>query len=221
MLYLSLFAKSFQRTMAYRSATLAGLATNFFFGMLRAYTFIAVYAASGQAEIGGFSLRDAVTFTALTQALGAPLGVINWWWEVMRTIRSGEIVSDLVQPFHFLGFWMARDLGRAVFPFVFRGLPIVALYPLFFPVSWPPTPVHWALFLWAVAVAMAVSFCWRFWVNLWAFWLVDAEGVGRFVWLTTGLLSGFMVPVAFFPDWLQALARFTPLPATINTPVEV
>lgn len=122
MLYIALFQKSFQRMMAYRAATIAGIATNFFFGLLRAYVFIAVFKASGQAQIAGYSLTDAITYTALTQALGTPIAILNWWWEVMRTIRSGEIISDLTKPFHYFSFWLARDLGRAAFHFIFRGL---------------------------------------------------------------------------------------------------
>ena len=97
--------------MTYRAATIAGIATNFFFGLLRAYLFIAVFEASGRAEIAGYSLQDAITYTALTQALGTPIAILTWWWEVMRAIRSGEIVSDLTKPFHYFSFWLARDFS--------------------------------------------------------------------------------------------------------------
>ena len=44
-LYLELAKKSFQRQVVYRTATLAGLFTNMFFGVLRASILIAVYNA--------------------------------------------------------------------------------------------------------------------------------------------------------------------------------
>ncbi len=221
MLYIALFQKSFQRMMAYRVATMAGIATNFFFGLLRAYLFIAVFEASGRAEIGGYSLRDAITYTALTQALGTPIAILNWWWEVMRTIRSGEIVSDLTKPFHYFSFWLARDLGRAAFQLIFRGLPILFVFPLFFALTWPNSLTQWTLFLMSVGFAVFISFCWRFLVNLSAFWFLDAVGIGRFAWLIMAFLSGFLVPVAFFPDWLKFAVSFTPLPAMVNTPIEI
>lgn len=221
MLYWALFLKGFARMAAYRTATVAGLATNFFFGLLRAYVFIAVFQASGRALIGGYDLRDIVTFTALTQALGTPLGVVNWWRELMLSIRNGQIANDLVKPLHFFGFWLARDLGRVAFQLLFRSLPVMVAYPLFFALSWPSSLTRWGLFLASVALAALVSFCWNFLVNLMAFWVVDAEGIGRFAWLAIAFFSGFLVPTAFFPDWLRFLANCTPLPAIINTPVEV
>ncbi|MDW8111200.1 MAG: ABC-2 family transporter protein [Candidatus Bipolaricaulota bacterium] len=221
MIYIALFQKSFQRMMTYRAATLAGIATNFFFGLLRAYVFIAVFEASGRADIGGYSLRDAITYTALTQALGAPLMILQFWVEVMRTIRSGEIVSDLTKPFHYFSFWLARDLGRVAFQLIFRGLPIFLFFPFFFELTLPGSAVQWALFLLSVFFAALISFCWRFVVNLSAFWFLDAVGIGRFAWLAMSFFSGFIVPVAFFPDWLKFAVALTPLPAMVNTPIEI
>lgn len=221
MLYIALFQKSFQRMMAYRAATIAGIATNFFFGLLRAYVFIAVFEASGQAQIAGYSLTDAITYTALTQALGTPIAILSWWWKVMRMIRSGEIVSDLTKPFHYFSFWLARDLGRAAFQFIFRGLPIFLFFPLFFQLTLPSSVAQGVLFLLSVFFAVFISFCWRFLVNLSAFWFLDAVGIGRFAWLIMTFFSGFIVPVAFFPDWLKFTVTLTPLPAMINTPIEI
>ncbi len=221
MIYIALFQKSFQRMMTYRAATIAGIATNFFFGLLRAYLFIAVFEASGQAQIGGYTLRDAITYTALTQAIGTPIAILSWWWEVMRAIRSGEIVSDLTKPFHYFGFWLARDVGRATFHFIFRGLPIFLFFPFFFELTLPSSVTQWGLFFLSVVLAVFISFCWRFLVNLSAFWFLDAMGIGRFAWLVMTFLSGFIVPVAFFPEWLKFAVALTPLPAMINTPIEV
>jgi len=57
---------AFQRQLTYRAATLAGLATNFFFGMLRASVLIALF--HGRSEVAGMTINDAITFTGLTQA---------------------------------------------------------------------------------------------------------------------------------------------------------
>ena len=43
------------------------------------------------------------------------------WWDVEATIRSGDVVTDLARPFSFLGYWLARDLGRAAYFLLFRG----------------------------------------------------------------------------------------------------
>jgi ABC-2 type transport system permease protein len=205
---------------AYRSATVAGILTNFFWGLLRAYIFVEVYRVSGATAIRGYTLRDAITYAALTQALIAPIYLWGWF-DVARTVRSGEIASDLTKPYDFFAFWMARDMGRALFQLLFRGLPILVFFPLLFDLEWPRDPVHFLAIAASVTLAVMISFAWRFGVNLAAFWLTDALGVARLAYLVMTFLSGFLVPVAFFPDWLRAVAELTPLPAMVNTPVEV
>ena len=219
-LYTALIVKSFQRMVVYRGATLAGLATNFFFGLLRAYVFIEVFRAAGQDTIRGYTLQDAITYTALTQALIGPLFIWGWF-DIARTIRTGEIVTHLTKPYDFFGFWMARDMGRAAFQLIFRGLPVLVVYPLIFDLSWPTHPGQLAAIALAVSLAIMISFAWRFLVNVSGFWLVDSLGFGRFAYMLMTLLSGFLVPVALFPGWLQAVAAATPMPAMVDTPIEV
>ncbi len=216
--YAGLARMAFQRQLAYRFANLSGLLTNGFFGLLRAYVLIALFGA--RPNVAGYSVQDAITYTGLTQALIAYTALWGWW-DLMRSIRTGEVASDLSRPLDFFWFWCAQDFGRAAAQLLVRGLPIMAAYALVFRITLPPTPLHWLALLAALALALFVSFCWRFIVSLSAFWMQDAVGIGRMAWIAVTFLSGFLMPVAFLPDWMQALMRYTFFPAMINTVVEV
>lgn len=216
--YAALTRLAFQRQLAYRFANLSGLLTNGFFGLLRAYVLIALFGARG--EVAGYSLRAAITYTGLTQALIAYIALWGWW-DLMRSIRTGEVASDLSRPLDFYGYWCAQDFGRAAAQLLVRGLPIMVAYAIFFRISLPPTPFHWLALPVSLALALLVSFSWRFILSLSAFWMQDAVGLGRMGWTLTVFLSGFLMPVAFLPDWMQTLMRFTFFPAMINTVIEV
>ena len=54
-LFWALAALSFRRQLTYRAAALAGLVTNFFFGLLKAAILIALYA--GRTEMAGYRNR--------------------------------------------------------------------------------------------------------------------------------------------------------------------
>lgn len=220
MLYLALFRIAFHRAVAYRAATLAGIFTNFFFGALRAFVFIALYRGTEAVTVGGYDLPSAITFSALTQAMIAPLAMFGSW-EVMRTVRSGDIASDLTRPLDFYGFWLAQDLGRAAWHLIGRGLPILLVYPLFFDFVWPASGLTWLLVGVSMVMAVLISFSWRFLVNIGAFWTVDAYGLGRIAFMSVLLLSGFLIPITYYPDWLRSLLAFLPFTAMVNTPIEV
>jgi ABC-2 type transport system permease protein len=217
-MYWAIIRLSFQRQLTYRAANLAGLATNAFFGLLRASVLIALFAARD--SVAGYTVRDAVTYTGLTQALLSYIAVFGWW-DLMRTIRSGQVASDLSRPYDFFWYWWAQDVGRAAAQMLTRGLPIMLVYALVYRISLPPTLWHWAALAVSLFLALLASFGWRFLVSLSAFWTHDAVGVGRLAWMLGQFLSGFMMPIKFFPAWLSTLMRLTPFPTMLNTPAEV
>jgi ABC-2 type transport system permease protein len=71
------------------------------------------------------------------------------------------------------------------------------------------------------ALAVVVSFGLRFMVNLSAFWIIDVRGVhalGAAVW--TGL-SGFVIPIAFFPEAARKVLYALPFVAMVEMPINV
>ena len=216
-LYWEVAKRSFQRQLAYRAATLAGLVTNSFFGYLRGAVFMALFAT--RPEVAGWDVRDALTYTWLTQAM--IMIVQLWgWWEVADNIKSGDVASDLAKPFDYYTFWLARDLGRAVYHLLARGLPTFLIGFLFYDLLLPPTPLIWPLLAVTLILAVVMSFAFRFIVNVAAFWLLDTRGLAT---VLGGMifLSGFMVPVAFLPDWLQTVVGWLPFTAIVMLPIEV
>jgi ABC-2 type transport system permease protein len=222
-LYLELVKLSFQRTLTYRAATLAGLSTNLFWGLLRAALMVALYRARPGAlggDVSGISLQGAITFTGVSQAIIAFMSLFSWF-EVMNEIRTGDIGAELLRPFSFFGFWMARDAGRAFSSLLLRGVTLMAAYALLFHITYPTTAGQWAALALALILAWAVGFAWRFLVNLAAFWSTEARGIARFAFAMALFLSGFVMPLRFFPDWFVTLCNLTPFPAMVNTVVEV
>jgi ABC-2 type transport system permease protein len=217
-LYLELARKAAQRQLAYRQANLAGLLTNLFFGALRAYVLIAVF--STRPEIGGYTLVAAVTYTGLTQAVLRAVQIFGWM-EIIKTVRSGDIVSDLSKPFDYYWFWLAQDLGADAIHLIVRGVPIMLAYAIATPMVWPSDLGAALTFAASLLLAMLVSFAWRFCVNITALWTTDALGVARLGYTLGMFFSGFLVPVTFFPPWLKTVAYWTPFPSIIETPVQI
>src|SRR5512135_837966 len=218
-LYIELAKKSFQRQLAYRTATLAGLITNMFFGVLRASILIAVYNAQ-TSSVPDYSIQSAITYTGMTQAfIGA---VALWgWYDMIKSIKSGEVASDLARPYDYYYFWLARDLGRSLFQLLTRGVLGMLVFIVFFGASVPSSVSQWLLLAISTLLALLLSFSWRFLASAIGFWTTDAVGWMRIASLGILLPTGFMIPLAFMPVWLQTLCYLTPFPGMINTPVDI
>ncbi len=111
---------SILKQFSYKAAAVAGLITNLFFGLLRVAVIIALFQT--QHQVAGYTLQDAVTFTGLSQSVIAFLAFFGWQ-DLMRSVYTGQIGSDLLKPMQLYNFWLAQDLGRALVTLLTRGLP--------------------------------------------------------------------------------------------------
>lgn len=210
--------RGFGRYAAYPGATWAGIFTNTFFGFLIAYTLLAVF--DQRDSVGSYDARDAVTYTWLAQ--GMLMTIYIWgWFEVALRVRSGDVATDLQRPLDFQLYWLAQDLGRAGYHALFRGVPPFLVGALVFDVLVPGDPVVWLAFTASLVLAVVVSFAFRFLFNLAAFWLLDYRGAGVLAMVVSTFFSGQIVPLAFFPDWLETLAWALPFAAMVQAPIEV
>ncbi len=207
-----------QQQITYRGAMLSGLATNLAFGLLRAFVILALY--QGRGEVNGLTARESITFIALSQALIAFLSIFGSY-DLMNSVYTGAVGSDLLKPVHLFVYWMARDLGRSLVNLVTRGLALIVLYSLFFNLAFPARIDQWAALSASLVLAWLVSFAFRFLVNLASFWTPEARGIGRIAFALSMLFSGFIMPLRLYPDWFARLCAFTPFPSIVNTSVEV
>lgn len=210
--------RAFQRQITYRAATVAGLLTNFFFGVLRASVLVALY---GQREVvAGIDIQGAVTYTGISQAVIGFLSLFSWV-ELMNTIYTGAVASDLIKPMGYYRFWLAQDFGRAIGQVVLRTIPIMLGYALLFDITYPRSFGQWLALAVSAVLSWLLSFSFRFLVNLSAFWVPNATGISRFAFILMWFFSGFLMPLRFFPEWFVRAISFTPFPYMVNTMIEV
>ena len=217
-LFIELAKRSYQRQLTYRAVIFAGLATNFFFGMLRVAVMVALYETGG--DVNGISLRGAITFTGLTQALIGFLSLFGWY-DMMNSIYTGAVASDLLKPMGYFSFWLAQDLGRALAQLALRGFSMMVAYAILIGISIPHGISQWTALIVSLGLAWLLSFSWRFLVNLSGFWTPDARAIGRFGFVLLYFVTGFLMPLRFFPDWFVRICDYTPFPHMVNSVVEI
>lgn len=216
-LYYEIAIRSLRRTSMYRAAFVAGTLTNAFFGAVRCFVYIALYGNGG--SVAGFTLHDAISYTWLTQAL---ISVGAGWImrDVATTIRSGDVVTDLIRPWNFYGYWFSRSMGERVFNLLLRGSFTYLAGVMFFDAAIPSLPAFLA-FASAILLALPIIFAYNFMVNLSAFWLVDDAGVWLIGSVVLSFFSGFLIPLNFFPPAIAAIAHLLPFQAITSVPAQI
>ncbi|MBN1667846.1 MAG: ABC-2 family transporter protein [Anaerolineales bacterium] len=177
-----------------------------------------------------------VTFTAagVEELNGLTLGMTLWYLMLAETIeisrpRLGKTISDAIKdgsvayilgkPYDFLLYHYSNSLGETVFRAVLNALLGGALVWLL--VGPPPDLLGWPLVLLAVLGAWTLNFCVTAMIGLLAF---VVEDVSAFEWIYQKLafiLGGLLIPLDFYPAWLQSLAKALPFSAMIYAPARL
>ncbi|KUN83170.1 ABC transporter permease [Streptomyces bungoensis] len=220
-LYGAVAAGGFRRYATYRAATAAGVFTNTVFGLILVYTYLALW--DEKPHLGGYDQAQAVTFVWLGQALYATLAIQGGGFEIefMERIRTGEVAIDLYRPVDLQAWWLASDLGRALFQLLGRGVVPFVFGALVFPTAVPGDVGRWLAFAVAVVLAMVVSFGIRYLVALSGFWLMDGTGALQALMVTGIFCSGMALPLNAFPGALGEVVRALPWAAQLQVPADV
>lgn len=216
--YFEFGRRGFRRYAAYPAATVAGIFTNSVFGFIRGYVLLALYRE--RASVGGYDAAETLTYVWLTQGLATT--VLLWGWsDVARRINTGDIATDLVRPVDLQLSGLAFDLGRSLYHALFRGVPPVVVGALAFDLIAPADAIVAGAFAASVVLAVGISYAFRFIYNAAAFWVLDYRGPMIVATTLVLFFSGMLIPVRFFPDWLEAVAYALPFVWMIQGPVDI
>jgi len=220
-LYAAVAVRGFRRYSTYRAATVGGVFTNTVFGVIIAYTFVALW--EQRPNLGGYTQQEALTFVWVAQALIMPVGLLGGGIleEFPERVRSGAVATDLHRPTPLLWWRLAEDFGRAAYHFLTRGLAPVLIGALLFDLAWPRSVSTYAWFLIAVALAVGVGFAIRYLMGLLAFWVIDIRGYLALLTITQLFFSGMVLPLVIFPGWLRDLAEVLPFRCLVQVPADV
>lgn len=216
--YVEVARTAYRRQLIYRWANLAGLLTNIFFCIIISSVMIALYHA--RPVTAGYSLRDALSYTWAAQALimvVLPFG----WIDLMLTIRTGEVVTDLSKPCDFFLYWCSREVGRSLYYFLFRCLPIYLCGLLVYRVEYGANWLVWPSLLICLILGALTGVVFRVLLNLVAFWMLEARSVVVLGTCVAQFFAGMYLPIAFFPLWLGSLCIWLPFNGMMNAPVQI
>ena len=171
--------------------------------------------ARGALTVAGAGKRELIWYLAVTE--WCVLSVPHVFLAIEAEVRSGDIACRLVRPVSYLGAQLAEALGETGLRLLVLG-PTGAAIAFALAGGWPADPrgLWLALPLGALASVLAVLSSAA--IGLSAFWIVDTSPI-YWIWQKLAfVLGGLLLPLELYPDWLRALARFSPFPAMVWGP---
>ncbi len=169
--------------------------------------------AAAKAGVETFSSEELLWYIALNEWVLIAIPAIDD--EIESDLHSGRLAYLLPRPISYLGSCFAQALGELCINLLILGL-ITFAFTFWKVGSLPFAP--WGIgisFLLALA-AGSLAILFHMLIGLSSFWLQD---IGPCVWVWEKLLfmlGGLMLPLAAYPEWIQAIAYWTPFPAILS-----
>jgi ABC-2 type transport system permease protein len=226
--YTAAFASRFLLTLQYRAAAFAGFMTQCWWGAIKVMVYAAFYASSPVAASAPISLSQVITYTWLAQAF---LALTPWSCDpdIALATRTGSVGYDRLRPVDTYWLWYSRAGGwitsravpRAGLMFLLAGvsLPLIGLREW----SWapPPSVAQASLFVVSMLLVVALSSAMMMLLNVAAVAILNDRGVNSLFGPIVIVLSGNLIPLALFPDWMHVALFVQPFAGLIDIPFRI
>lgn len=229
--YRAAFTSRFLQMLQYRTAALAGFATQCWWGGIKVMVLAAFYGGAATSAPTGslpMTLAHAVTYTWLAQGL---LALLPWGGdpEVAQAVRTGSVAYDRLRPVDAYALWYARSAGWIAA----RVLPRLALMVAFAGVAlplagwgqwgWqPPAGVAAALaFGLSAVLALLLSTALVMLLNVAATAALNERGINAFATPLVVVLSGNLLPLPLLPESWQTALLLQPLAGLMDIPMRL
>jgi ABC-2 type transport system permease protein len=216
--YLALMLVAAQRSIAYRSTTLLSLVAGLIWVVMLYYLWERIFATNPR--VGTFTWDTMRTYIVVAFGVNA---LLSFFTEnrLFHIIRTGDIVGELIRPVDYLLAQFAQAVGAALVEVVLTGTLVLLLGLSVLHVAGPASLVAGFFFVPSVVLGFAVKFLISYLTALACFWTMNHLGLLWARSAVTNILSGALIPLQFFPDWLQAIAFAAPFQAIVHTPLAI
>jgi ABC-2 type transport system permease protein len=214
--YLSLARTTLQQAIAYRVTTFFNVGLTFIWVFILYFLWRAAYADT--ATIAGFSWEQMRTYVVIAYGINALVG-----WRIgstmMATIRTGDVVFEMLRPQNYCTMQIARACGFTVIEGAISLIFTLLIGLLVLGIEPPASIASGLLFTFAVIMGFLTKVLVVFLVSLLTFWTLSGLGIMWSQQAIIQILSGTIVPLALMPGWLQWVANVLPLRGIVSTPL--
>jgi viologen exporter family transport system permease protein len=175
------------------------------------------YAASGTEVINGLSLSNVLWYLMLAETI--ELGRPPLARTISENVKDGSIAYLLNKPYDFLLYQFSTVMGETIFRAVMNAILGGAM--VMWLVGPPEHPEGLLVALPAILGAWILHFCVAVMIGLLAF---VSEDVSAYMWIYQKLafvFGGMLIPLDFYPGWLQTIARALPFSSITYGPARL
>jgi len=216
----NVFSVELRKRMSYRADfwinSVAGILVN-----LSVFWFLtyAMFAASGQPTLGGYTERGMILYYVFVTLLGRIVQSNEMEMGISQDIYEGSLTRYLIYPVSYQSVKYAEQAG-SVAPQLIQLALFGFLAPLLvgIPAEVHITPASVAMGLIALALANVLHYLLVVPIQAVAFWADNVWSLLVAERIAIAFLGGQLAPISLFPGWAQAVLAWLPFPYLFSFP---
>jgi ABC-2 type transport system permease protein len=213
--YLSVFSVSLKERMTYRGDFLIGTILRFLPMVTTILLWQAIYAGSGQTELGSVSVRfryrEMIAYLLLTNISRMFSSMPGLAGGIAREIREGTMKRYLIQPIDMIGYLLVYRVAHKVTYIIMSFIPYALLFFLcrdFF--DGFPDALTMGAFALSLVLSFLVGFFFEASVGMVGFWFLEVTSLLYIVMTLNFFISGHMLPLDLLPEPWSSLLKVLP-----------
>ena len=203
--------------LTYREHFVTSVIMDIVFFFILYFLWKAIYAE--QSQIAGLSFQQTYVMLALSSCLFRTLSS-GTEWDMCYSMMSGDIIIRMVKPVDYMMQLLAEKVGMTLTMMMTHTIPVFLIISLLFPgvihFGW-----NFLLFLLCMCISFFVMFTFEFIIGVVTFYTESVWGISTIKDILISFFAGVEVPLAFFPEWLGAIANVLPFKSLYNDPIQV
>ena len=216
--YLYVYKIRIQRSLAYHYDVYGNILMQCIIMFAAAFFWRALYA--GETVVQGVAAEQMYIYTVVSTAMSV-FFMNDVEQRVMRSVEKGTIAMDMLKPISLYGIFFFEDLGKLTALLFQNLLPILLIGSLFITVPKPVSGVAFLLFLVSLIMAYLIHWLLAACFSMWAFVAINMSPLLQVKKHLIRLLSGSIIPLWFFPDWLSNVLNCLPFVYIYQLPLDI
>lgn len=220
--YISFFRLRLVTGLQYRTAAMAGMVTQFFWGFMEIMVFHAFYEVDPSAY--PMTMGATASYVWLQQAFLTFFGAWMFEGEIFDVINNGNLAYELCRPIHIYDMWFARSVAHRLARALLRCIPILfvaAFLPEGYGLGLPASGTAFVWFLVTLCFGLLVMVSLNMLVYVCSLFTVSGDGLRILFCSVVEIFSGQVIPLPFFPEKVQRVLELNPFASMGNVPFRI
>lgn len=171
-------------------------------------------------SVQGVTVDTMLIYTVVSSMISVVLSS-DVEWRIMKSVEKGTIAIDMMRPINVFSIFFAEDIAKLISLFFQNLLPVFIIGSLIVGIPRPASTSALILFLASLVMAFFINWFIAVMFGMISFWAIEMSAIFQVKKHLIRLLSGSIIPIWFFPGWLQNILYALPFAYLYQLPLDI